>query len=228
MQKRSANKGTKDIISKMENYRLEYEQWRDYNKKNDVGFFQIFNTFKSSHLADISGGALKAYIYFGIHAKNKTGESWHSTEVMSEFFNVDVRTIKKWIKELEDRGLIARIQKGYKRVANTFLLPYKAAEKIEYESYIIEDWQLEIDSRLPIDETELENEVIINDISVQEIPGALRILDIYNQDTPLYITVNTIPGSINIGSVVVEFSDVDLKDMTVRIRDKKLPDESDS
>ncbi len=65
------------------------------------------------------------YMYcFGFNVNNFTGECWISTEKIADYFKNDPRTVKKWFKELETLGLIVRIQNGYKRVANTFLLPY--------------------------------------------------------------------------------------------------------
>ena len=75
-------------------------------------------------LKELSGNALKLYIYLGIYSKNETGESWHSVERIAEYFDCDKRTITRWFKELEDKELIFRVQKGYKRAANTFLKPY--------------------------------------------------------------------------------------------------------
>ncbi len=124
MVKKVVNRRTPELEEEMKNHRQNYAKWRADNKKHKIGFYPIYNTFRDSYLSEISGGALKAYIYFGIHSGNETGECWHSVETMSDFFVVDARTIKKWIAELEDRGLIIRIQKGFKRVANTFILPY--------------------------------------------------------------------------------------------------------
>lgn len=124
MAKRVALKNTPLLEKAMEKKRQNYALWRAENRERRLGFYPIYNTFKDSHLAEISGGALKAYIYFGIHSNNKTGECWHSVETIGEFFGVDARTVKKWVSELEERRLIIRYQKGFKRVANTFLLPY--------------------------------------------------------------------------------------------------------
>ncbi|MGN7170848.1 helix-turn-helix domain-containing protein [Paenibacillus cellulositrophicus] len=130
MAKKSANKKTLELEFQMDKLRENHQSWKKKNHANRVGFFPIFNDFKYTHLSEISGGALKAYIYFGVHANNNTGECWHSAEKMGQYFGVDIRTIKKWIAELEERNLIERIQVGYHRVANTFLIPYEAAEDV--------------------------------------------------------------------------------------------------
>ncbi len=80
---------------------------------------------------------MKAYIYFGMHANNSTGECWHSNERMCEFFEVDIRTMKKWVAELEERNLIRRVQVGYKRAANTFIIPY---HDVEQEDNSEQEW----------------------------------------------------------------------------------------
>lgn len=132
-EKKQAQKKTDEVVRQMEGYRNNHAEWKAQKIKDKTGFFPVFNDFKSSHLSGISGGALKAYIYFGIHANNSSGESWHSNEKLSEFFAVDIRTIKKWVAELEERNLISRIQVGFKRAANTFLIPYEAVLEEEEE-----------------------------------------------------------------------------------------------
>ncbi|MBN1468280.1 MAG: helix-turn-helix domain-containing protein [Fusobacteriaceae bacterium] len=107
---------------KMESYRSEYKEWRNAKKKD--GFFIIYNSFLENELLkNINGNALKLYIYLGIHSKNDTGESWHSLQRISEYFGKDSRTIKRWFKELENIGLVSRVQKGL-RVPNTFIRKY--------------------------------------------------------------------------------------------------------
>jgi len=105
--------------------RGNYLTWKTSNIASKQGFFPIYNDFETKGtLKEISGNALKLFIYLGIHSKNDTGESWHSAERIADYFDCDKRTVMRWFEELEDKGLIKRIQKGYKRVANTFLCPY--------------------------------------------------------------------------------------------------------
>lgn len=141
MAKKTANKKTDDLLMIMESTRRKHERWKKGNYSKKVGFYPVFKDFKYTHLADISGGALKAYLYFGLHSNNDTGECWHSTERMSEFFGVDIRTIKKWITELEERKLIYRVQIGFNRAANTFLLPYKVPDIEGILNGDLEDWE---------------------------------------------------------------------------------------
>jgi len=114
-----------DLYNKeMEELRSNYARWKAFKKESGSTFFMIYTDFKDSHLKDISGGALKLYVYLCFHVNNFTGECWHSVDSIADFFGNDPRTVKGWFAELEDRKLIIRIQKGYKRIANTFLLPY--------------------------------------------------------------------------------------------------------
>lgn len=108
-----------------EDYILKYyhESWRAYNKDIKGGFFAIFNEFKDMHLKDIEAGALKLYIYFGLHANNKNGESWHSVETIAEYFDVQTRTVDYWIESLVKRNLIYRDKKNH-RTVTTYLIPY--------------------------------------------------------------------------------------------------------
>jgi hypothetical protein len=118
-------KKKEDVEPLMDIFRQEYREWKEQNRKTSKGFFLIYNTFVNDGiLKNISGNALKLYIYLCTFSRNDTGESWHSVEKISEYFEVDKRSIKRWFAELEEKRLIIRIQKGYKRVANTFLRPY--------------------------------------------------------------------------------------------------------
>jgi len=104
--------------------REEYAIWKNENQQLNKPFFAIHTDFEAFHLKDISGGAMKLYVYLGFRAKYNTGELWESIPTMANYFNKDVRTIANWCEELEDRGLIRRYQTGFKRSANTFLKPY--------------------------------------------------------------------------------------------------------
>lgn len=102
----------------------EYQQWKT-KRIEEPGWFPIFIEIKNNHfLKDISGNALKLYIYFGLHSKNSTGVSWHSLETIGEYFNKSPRTISHWIEELKKAGLIDRIQIDRSTTAITFLKPY--------------------------------------------------------------------------------------------------------
>jgi len=108
----------------MDKLKLKYKIWKDIRRELKTPFFVVYTDFKDIHLKEISGGALKLYIYLGFHVNTFTGECWHSVESIAIFFGNDERTVKKWFNELEEKKLIKKIQTGYKRVANTFLLPY--------------------------------------------------------------------------------------------------------
>lgn len=112
----------KDV--EMNKIRNKHRHWKRVTREKKSPFFIVYKDFQDEHLRDISGGALKLYLYFGFHANNNTGECWHSTETIAQFFKNDERTVKRWIQELEERQLIIRIQKGFKWIANTFLVPY--------------------------------------------------------------------------------------------------------
>lgn len=118
-------KTSEEVNNIMEQLRLDYGKWRKEKKDSKAGFFVVYNDlFIGGKLRDIKGNALKLFIYLGIHANNESGECWHSVEKISSYFGMDTRTVNRALKDLEDIGLIVRIQKGFKRVANTFLKPY--------------------------------------------------------------------------------------------------------
>lgn len=110
--------------AKAELHKNQYKQWREKRLKQG-GYFIIFNDFKNNNiLKELSGNALKLYIYLGLYSKNNTGESWHSLQTMAEYFEKTERTITNWLRELESLGLITRFQLEVDGVAYTFLKPY--------------------------------------------------------------------------------------------------------
>jgi sarcosine oxidase delta subunit len=109
---------------KAEIYRKEYEEWKGMALDN-FGYFPIFKPFKETFLLrNLSGNALKLYLYLGLMSKNTTGETWVSIDTTAEYFNKSKRTISGWIKELEKAKLIERMQMDLNGVAHTFLKPY--------------------------------------------------------------------------------------------------------
>ncbi len=105
-------------------YKNNYSEWKKLGLENE-GYFIIFNSFqKNDKLKKISGNALKLYIYLGINSSNLTGETWHSNISISKYFNKSERTIRNWMKELEDLNLIRRMQLDYNGPSHTFLQTY--------------------------------------------------------------------------------------------------------
>lgn len=117
-------KDISEYEKQMEELREDHRRWKATRRKENSPFIQVFSDFKEEHLRDISGGALKLYLFLSFHANSSTGECWISTEKIAAFFGNESRTVKKWIEELEHRELIKRIQVKYRRVANSFLKPY--------------------------------------------------------------------------------------------------------
>ena len=105
-------------------HREEFAEWRKDLKEINKPFFMIPSDFKHLFLKDLSGGALKLFLFLGFHSKYNTGESWYTVEQVGTFFGKDPRTVANWFKELEDKGLIFRRQKGIMMKANTFLKPF--------------------------------------------------------------------------------------------------------
>ena len=105
--------------------RTEYRYWKEHSL-NTTGYFIIFQGFMEENLLkDISGNALKLYIYLGINSNNMEGIVWHSNKTIAEYFDKSERTIRLWMKELEDRGLIKRMRLVYDGNVYTYLKPYK-------------------------------------------------------------------------------------------------------
>ena len=70
----------------------------------------------------LNDGTVKLYLYYAIAAKSDTGESWHSMDTISRNLDVTERSIGNWNRQLEDLGLIFRINNRRKSKA-TFVLP---------------------------------------------------------------------------------------------------------
>jgi len=103
-----------------------YRRWK-LDSLDEAGYFVIFQGFLESDLLNkISGNALKLYVYLGINSNNFEGIVWHSNYKIAQYFNKSERTIRTWMKELEDFELITRMQLKYDGNAYTYLLPYKS------------------------------------------------------------------------------------------------------
>jgi biotin operon repressor len=103
----------------------EYQNWKRLQIARRTGFFPVWNSFKKYLQCDqLSGGALRLYMFLGLAAKNNTGESWHSVERMSEELGCSQRSVVQWAKELKDKGLIERQQLRTNGYAFTYLRPY--------------------------------------------------------------------------------------------------------
>lgn len=84
-------------------------------------FARIDSNFKL-FLPYLKDGAIRLYLYYALASNNKTGESWHSVETISESLRITDRSIVNWNNELEDLGLIYRSSRGRKS-KSTYLLP---------------------------------------------------------------------------------------------------------
>jgi hypothetical protein len=117
-------RGIDQYTPEMQILRDEYREWKKYRKDENSPFFIIYKDFQDQHLKKISGGALKLFVFLGFNTNNFTGECWISIAEIADYFENDARTIKNWVSELEEIGLLKRIQTGFKRKANSFLQPY--------------------------------------------------------------------------------------------------------
>lgn len=125
------NNKTKD--SRM---RMEYRTWK-FNALDEAAYFIIFQGFvETGILSEISGNALKLYIYLGINSNNFEGVVWHSTAKLAKYFGKSERTMRGWMKELEDLRLIKRMRLKYDGEVYTYLRPYKT--KVEKENIATE------------------------------------------------------------------------------------------
>lgn len=100
-----------------------YNKWRTLQSENKSNkpFFQLYTDFLK-YLPALKSGSVSLYLYYGFHANNSKGDSWHSVETIARNLNVTERSINNWNKSLIDLGLIYRV-KGVKKSAKTYLLP---------------------------------------------------------------------------------------------------------
>jgi hypothetical protein len=109
---------------KAELHRANYEEWKG-KAFDQFGFFPIFQPFKESFLlSNLSGNALRLYIYLGLMSGNLTGETWVSIDTVSKYFDKSPRAVSSWFRELESAKLIERLQFKHNEVSHTFLMPY--------------------------------------------------------------------------------------------------------
>ncbi|WP_338564352.1 helix-turn-helix domain-containing protein (plasmid) [Paraclostridium sordellii] len=109
--------------------RNRYKFWK-YDALDKSAYFIIFQGFlEDDKLKDISGNALKLYIYLGINSNNYEGVVWHSNKKISEYFGKSERTIRTWMKELEEMKLIKRMRLEYDGITYTYLQPYEHGYK---------------------------------------------------------------------------------------------------
>lgn len=102
----------------------EYRAWKR-NALSHSAYFPVFTELKETHLLrNLSGGALKVYIYLGLHSKQWTGETWVTLEQMAAYFGVSKRSINNWLQELKKKRLVERMQMELNGVSFTFLRPY--------------------------------------------------------------------------------------------------------
>lgn len=117
---------------KSQDLKNNYTHWKK-NSLESSGYFTIFSGFKDTNkLKNISGNALKLYIYLGITSNSMTGEVWHSNKTIAKYFGKSERTIRLWMQELESINLIKRFQLEFNEESHTFLQPYF---NTEYQSY---------------------------------------------------------------------------------------------
>lgn len=98
-----------------------FEDWREFNKESQKNFAIIPNDIVS-YLSEFDNKALSLYLYYCLHARNNTGESWHSTNKCASELGVTVRSINNWNNVLEKMGLIFR-EPNNQSSTSTFLLP---------------------------------------------------------------------------------------------------------
>lgn len=121
------NKKTNKQLSQI--LKNNYNEWKKEGL-SEGGYFIIFNGFQHSNkLKNISGNALKLYIYLGINSNSQTGEVWHSNSKIAKYFDRSERTIRTWMQELESLNLIKRMQLQFNGNSHTYLQTYSLSNE---------------------------------------------------------------------------------------------------
>lgn len=130
--------------------RNNYKRWK-LDALDEAGYFVIFQGFlEGNKLKEISGNALKLYIYLGLNSNNLEGIVWHSNRKIAEYFDRSERTIRCWMKELERYRLIRRMRLKYDEKVYTYLQPY--IYKYESKDNVDDNMFELIEGNLKIDE----------------------------------------------------------------------------
>lgn len=111
-----------------------YELWRDYRKDTKKNYIMV-PTEIMNYLPHIHTQAINLYLYYFFRAKNNTGISWPSVEKTATDLSVSNRSVNYWNDELENLGLIARINKN-KSSKQTYLLPISNFYYLEKEETV--------------------------------------------------------------------------------------------
>lgn len=110
---------------KSELMRINFKRWK-VEALDEAGYFIIFQGFlENGILKELSGNALKLYLYLGLNSNNLEGTVWHSNNKISKYFQKSERTIRTWMNELESLNLIKRMRLKYNGNVYTHLQPYK-------------------------------------------------------------------------------------------------------
>lgn len=123
-------------LKKVAELKKNHYEWREKNFKYREGFFPVFKDFKD-FMKKLSPGAIALFVYLGLNSNNLTGESSHSIESMASFFGKSTRTISLWLKELENEGLIERVQLKFNGVSHTFIIPYSSKNQEQQTKFDI-------------------------------------------------------------------------------------------
>lgn len=111
-------------------FKNNYMQWK-IEALDNSGYFIIFQgLLENDILKNISGNALKLYIYLGINSNHINGVVWHSNAKIASYFGKSERTIRTWMKELDDLFLIKRMRLEYDGFVFTYLQPYSFKKNI--------------------------------------------------------------------------------------------------
>ena len=195
-----------------------YSEWKDVSLRFE-NYFIIFNKFSNDKLLNISGNALKLYIYLGINSNTKTGEVWHSNKTIAEYFNKSERTIRSWMTELERMNLVYRLQLKFNEESHTYLQPYFFQNYIKSEKYVYAFRFKNTFNRTNIPLILFEDKIIRNIKKYFKIKSYIKIYDDYFRiqtytpinknlliEFPSFLTKNLLESLLSYSKIINENS----------------------
>ena len=90
------------------------------NQRIKGGFGQVSNTVLRD--PEFSLGEKALYAYLCTYANSDSNELFVSVNKMASECNIGVSTVKRYLSNLEKKGVILRIRSGYKAITITKLL----------------------------------------------------------------------------------------------------------
>lgn len=102
--------------------RRRYEYLRSLRKDAPFGQLPV-ELVKCVQFKELSLGLLRTFVFLLSHRHSLSGKSSPGYKNIAEYLGVSIKTVGRYIAELESSGLLFRIEQGRKGRATTFFIP---------------------------------------------------------------------------------------------------------